>query len=188
MDQLLSALQFLVQQRTYLIAAAALVAIVFVLRVMGAAGEIELKYIMPLYLVGGFSALVLATQAVPAVDGEDPFKDVKKVRNAKKADIVGLIVEDTSGCGLSTRVGAGAEEAYFVVHHSCATITISIAHEVGHILGARHDRSIDANNRPFAYGHGYVNGSKWRDIMSYHKGCNGTDIVAPQRTLRGDVC
>jgi hypothetical protein len=67
MDQLLSALQFLVQQRTYLIAAAALVAIVFVLRVMGAAGEIELKYIMPLYLVGGFSALVLAIQAVPAV-------------------------------------------------------------------------------------------------------------------------
>ena len=45
-----------------------------------------------------------------------------------------------SGCGLSTRVGADAEEAYFVVHHSCAAITISIAHEIGHILGARHDR------------------------------------------------
>jgi len=84
-----------------------------------------------------------------------------------------LIVEDPSGCGLSTRVGASAEEAFFVVHHSCATITISVAHEVGHILGARHDRSIDTLNAPFPYGHGYVTGTKWRDIMSYHQGCNG---------------
>lgn len=67
MDQLLSALQFLVQQRAYLIAAAALAAILFILRVMGAAAEIELKYIMPLYLVGGFSVIVLAIQAIPAV-------------------------------------------------------------------------------------------------------------------------
>jgi metallopeptidase family M12-like protein len=64
---------------------------------------------------------------------------------------VGLIVDDASGCGLSTRVAADSEDAYFVVHHSCATITISIAHEIGHILGARHDRAIDANNMPFAY-------------------------------------
>ena len=39
-------------------------------------------------------------------------------------------------------------------------------------LGARHDRAIDANNMPFAYGHGHVNG-KWRDIMSYQQTCNG---------------
>ena len=44
------------------------------------------------------------------------------------------------------------------MHHSCAAITISIAHEIGHILGARHDRAMDANDAPFAYGHGYVNG------------------------------
>jgi peptidyl-Asp metalloendopeptidase len=107
------------------------------------------------------------------VDGVGAFNDVRKLRNEKRADIVGLILEDPSGCGLSTRVGADAEEAYFVVHHSCAAITISIAHEVGHILGARHDRSIDPNNFPFPYGHGYMNGTKWRDIMSYQKGCEG---------------
>jgi hypothetical protein len=93
---------------------------------------------------------------------------VHRLRNEKRADIVGLMLEEPSGCGVSTRVGAGAEDAYFVVHHSCAALTISIAHEVGHILGARHDRSIDALDTPFPYGHGYVNGAKWRDIMSYH--------------------
>ena len=106
------------------------------------------------------------------VDGVGVFKDIRKIRNEKKADIVGLVVDDSSGCGLSTRVAADAEDAYFVVHHSCASITISIAHEIGHILGARHDRAIDTSNTPFPYGHGYVNG-KWRDIMSYQKSCEG---------------
>ncbi len=107
------------------------------------------------------------------VDGVGPFKGVRKLRDEKHADIVGMIVEDPSGCGLSTRVAADAEEAYFVVHHSCAAITFSIGHEVGHILGARHDRQIDAINSPFPYGHGYVNGKKWRDIMSYQQSCDG---------------
>jgi hypothetical protein len=106
------------------------------------------------------------------VDGVGPFAQVRQLRNEKKADIVGLILDDASGCGLSTRVAPDAEDAYFVVHHSCAAITISIAHEIGHILGARHDRSIDGNDTPFAYGHGHVNG-KWRDIMSYRQSCDG---------------
>jgi peptidyl-Asp metalloendopeptidase len=106
------------------------------------------------------------------VDGEGPFKDLRQLRNEKRADLVGLIVDDATGCGLSTRVASDSEEAYFIVHHSCAAITISIAHEVGHLLGARHDRRADPNNTPFAYGHGYVT-SKWRDIMSYKEACNG---------------
>ena len=40
-------------------------------------------------------------------------------------------------------------------------------------MGARHDRLVDRNETPFAYAHGYVNGSKWRDIMSYQRGCDG---------------
>ena len=50
---------------------------------------------------------------------------------------------------------------------------MSIAHEIGHILGIRHDRATDASNVPMAYGHGYVNGDKWRDIMSYNDSCGG---------------
>jgi Metallo-peptidase family M12 len=107
------------------------------------------------------------------VDGIGPFKQVRSLREETRADIVGLIVDDPSGCGLSTRVAPDPEEAFFVVHHSCAMTTFSIAHEIGHILGARHDRHTDAIDSPFPYGHGYVNGTKWRDIMSYQQSCEG---------------
>jgi Metallo-peptidase family M12 len=107
------------------------------------------------------------------VDGEGVFAKVRKLRNEKRADIVALIVDDPSGCGLSTRVAADADEAYVVVHHACAALTYSLAHEVGHIIGARHDRALDSNMTPFPYGHGFVNGKKWRDIMSYKASCNG---------------
>jgi peptidyl-Asp metalloendopeptidase len=113
------------------------------------------------------------THLYTMVDGLGPFKDVKKLRNEKRADIVGLVIDNPNGCGLSTRVGPDSDNAYFVVHHACATITMSITHEIGHILGARHDRFVDESNEPFAYGHGHVNGTKWRDIMSYKEGCGG---------------
>jgi Metallo-peptidase family M12 len=124
------------------------------------------------------------------VDGVGPFKDVKKLRNEKRADIVGLIIDNPTGCGLSTRIGPESDEAFFVVHHACATITMSIAHEIGHILGVRHDRYVDETNTPFTYGHGYVDGTKWRDIMSYNVGCGGCPRIPywsnPRIKYKGD--
>ena len=113
------------------------------------------------------------THLYTMVDGLGPFKEVKRLRDEKHADIVGLIIHNPTGCGLSTRIGPDSDQAFFVVHHACAAVTMSIAHEVGHILGARHDRFVDDNNSPYAYGHGYVNGGKWRDLMSYKQGCGG---------------
>ena len=46
------------------------------------------------------------THLYTMVDGLGAFKDVKKLRNEKRADIVGLIIDNPKGCGLSTRVGA----------------------------------------------------------------------------------
>jgi hypothetical protein len=113
------------------------------------------------------------THLYTMVDGLGPFKDVKRLRDEKRADIVGLIIDNPTGCGLSTRIGPDSDQAFFIVHHACAAVTMSIAHEIGHILGARHDRFVDDNNSPYAYGHGYVNGGKWRDLMSYKQGCGG---------------
>ena len=124
------------------------------------------------------------------VDGVDAFKKVRALRDEKRADVVALFVDDASGCGLSTRVAADADESFVVVHHSCSALTYTLAHEIGHIIGARHDKALDDNSSPFPYGHGYVNGAKWRDIMSYKSSCNGCPRLPfwsnPTINIRGE--
>jgi Metallo-peptidase family M12 len=110
--------------------------------------------------------------------GDGYLEEVHGLRNKYRADVVVLVVDDAQGCGLSTRVHADADEAFAVVHHECAATTHSLAHEIGHIIGARHDLNMDPIMTPFAYGHGYVNGTKWRDIMSYKNSCGGCPRVA----------
>ena len=105
--------------------------------------------------------------------GDGYMEEVHALREKYHADVVFLVVDDPEACGLSTRVHAEANEAFAVVHHECATTSHSLAHEIGHIIGARHELSIDTIMTPFPYGHGYVNGTKWRDIMSYKASCGG---------------
>ena len=105
--------------------------------------------------------------------GDGYMDEIHKLRDKYRADVAVLIVDDPNGCGLSTRVHADATEAFAVVHHACAATTYSLAHEIGHLIGARHDRGMDTNTVPFPYGHGFVNGTAWRDIMSYKESCGG---------------
>jgi Metallo-peptidase family M12 len=105
--------------------------------------------------------------------GDGYMEEIHGLRDKYRADVAVLIVDDPAGCGLSTRVYADAEEAFAVVHHECAAAAYSLAHEIGHIIGARHELALDKNMTPFPYGHGFVNGSKWRDIMSYKVSCGG---------------
>jgi hypothetical protein len=105
--------------------------------------------------------------------GDGVMEEVHALRDEYRADVVILVVDDAQGCGLATRVHPDADEAFAVVHHECAATTLSVAHEIGHIIGARHELNTDKIMTPFPYGHGYVNGTKWRDIMSYKESCGG---------------
>jgi hypothetical protein len=107
-------------------------------------------------------------------DKDDGYLDeIHPLREKYDADVAILIVDDPTGCGLATRVFAGADEAFAVAHHGCALMSYSVAHEIGHLIDARHELQVDGTMTPFPYGHGYVNGTKWRDIMSYKESCGG---------------
>ena len=122
--------------------------------------------------------------------GDGYMDEIHGLRDKHRADVAVLIVDDPNGCGLATRVFADADEAFAVVHHDCAALTYSVAHEIGHLMGARHELNIDKTMTPFPYGHGYVNGTKWRDIMSYRESCNGCPRVpvwsSPKVQVKGE--
>ncbi len=102
------------------------------------------------------------------------------LRNAHAADLVALIVNNLDYCGeafdiLNPVSNAFENKAYTVVEQGCSAGNLSFAHELGHLMGARHNWANDgANNAPYPYNHGYFNIAptpmgtpSWRTIMSY---------------------
>ena len=94
-------------------------------------------------------------------DSSDGYlEEIHELRDRFQADVAVLIVDDADGCGQATRVGADEDDAFAVAHHACAKANFSLVHEIGHLIGASHER-------------GYVHGNEWRDIMSYKANCGG---------------
>jgi len=91
------------------------------------------------------------------------------LRNSSGADVAVLLINNASSCGLASSIGSNVSTAFVVVHWGCATGYYSFAHEIGHLLSARHDPANDPTNTPYAYGHGYqyTGSPSWRTIMAY---------------------
>ena len=104
--------------------------------------------------------------------------NVHTLRDTYAADLVILVTESLNACGsaydiMSTVGNAFESNAFCVVARSCATGNYSFAHELAHLMGARHDWDADpTNNSPYTYNHGFVManptaGDPWRTVMAY---------------------
>lgn len=99
--------------------------------------------------------------------------DMFSKRDEKSADISLLLFNNPSYCGEALGIKVSAESAFAVVHTaSGCTAKYSLAHEVGHLFGAEHDKANASTPPSYAWAHGHIEGNAWRTMMAYAYGCN----------------
>ena len=116
------------------------------------------------------------TRLQQAADGN--WDEVHNWRETYGADLVTLLVSHNQGgavCGLAAQM-LNAVQAFSVLSFNVSSILcsgLSFTHELGHNMGASHDRSNSTNSLySYSYGNRYTgeSGSLWRTIMSYIPG------------------
>lgn len=105
------------------------------------------------------------------------FDNVFSDREQFDADFCILITENFDGdyVGLAATIGASYSSAFCVVEDGAAMDNFSFAHEIAHLMGARHDVYEDGSGD---YNHGYIiHSEQVRTVMAYNTECddNGYD-------------
>jgi peptidyl-Asp metalloendopeptidase len=153
---------------------------------------------------------ILGFQSIP-YEGKDDlginlstwhsFKPFLAFRNKTGADLVAFITapDNPKICGMGF-IGPDVAEpevypelGFSITAAQCAFGGLTFAHELGHNLGARHDRAADPNKGD---NHGYVNmEKKWRTVMAYDRVCRENNNMKcpripyfsnPSKTFKGD--
>jgi CheY-like chemotaxis protein len=96
------------------------------------------------------------------------------LRSQHQADIVVLVTKEVQAqesCGRANQLqslsSGFCNRAFAVVPVTCATSVYSFAHELGHLMGADHNKDGVRSGPPFEHSCGYVSpDNKWRTIMS----------------------
>jgi peptidyl-Asp metalloendopeptidase len=127
------------------------------------------------YTETGSNSQALTALRNPA-DGQ--MDEVHALRDQHGADMVFLVSEDTNACGIAyvmTNPSAAFHSyAFGVVYSTCLT-TLTLSHEIAHIMGAQHDRTSTSALGAYPYSYGFrrcVNdGAGFRCVMS--NACSG---------------
>lgn len=124
----------------------------------------------------------------------DGYMDtVHTLRTTYGADLVSLVTSTpTNTCGLgyvnTSPTNYVATAGFSAVLYNCAVSNYSLAHEMGHNMGLRHDWYVDTSTTPCTNHHGYTNAvaitngtaatsaQKWRTIMAYNNECSDAGI------------
>ena len=116
--------------------------------------------------------------------------EVHELRDAYATDLVLLLTAALDVCGIASLLSPAAaggepssDQGFGVVKQECALADLGFAHEVGHTMGAQHDRYAEAEDSvasalvPYAFGH--VNVSQaFYTIMAYEDECIDSGITA----------
>ena len=104
--------------------------------------------------------------------GDGYLDEVLTLRNTYRADIVSLWTESSDMCGLGYIMNpvslSFAPYSMNVVKRSCVAGYYSFAHEMGHNMGAQHDRGNADSPGAYSYSYGYQEPTgRFRTIMAY---------------------
>ena len=118
----------------------------------------------------------LRTDLMHLQNGSDGVMDnVQTLRDTYAADTVTLITETGDTCGqgylMQTVSPSFEDNAYSVVRADCLDGFYSLAHEIGHNMGADHNIANASGAGAYPYNHGFFNVSPtlstpWRTIMA----------------------
>ncbi len=103
---------------------------------------------------------------------------VHQLRDDYGADAVSFWVETGDYCGIAWLMQTVSHDfeayAFSVVDRGCATGYYVFGHELGHTMGAHHDRANATEQGAYPYSYGYQDPNQhWRTIMAYNcpSGC-----------------
>lgn len=132
----------------------------------------------------GVDSNALLTKLAGTSDGV--LDSIHSLRDGVQADLVSLFYEtdDSTWCGWGNTVQAANadttdDSAFSVIQRSCSGSYLSFAHELGHNLGAMHNRA-DSGASIYDYNFGHIQLASstagvdpWRTVMSYNTPCTG---------------
>ena len=118
-------------------------------------------------------------------NGTDGLDAIHHLRDQYGADVVAFIVGSLSACGrsnvmMSDPSAAFESQAFAVIRRNCSVTRLSFAHELGHVMGARHEWGVDGPDPAtpsILYNHGFIrrsptaSDSPWRTIMAVDEKC-----------------